>query len=127
MASGNSKNVKVRHADQAETTPHRVTSSDPIEIFGPKGRRTRVLSFRFVNTHASTTFTPMIWVVPKGETLGTQHQYYPTGMSVEAGFAVHEAAPNDKPLFSTPYEATVYGAALAGEGNIWATELVDTN
>lgn len=121
MAQGIGRNARVFPGERPRTYPFRLTSVTPTVILSPIQGERSIVSFRFVNTHASTTFQPMIWLVPDGETLGNQHKFYPTNMGVLAERAFMEPGTKDSPLLVCGYGDTLYAAALAGEGNLFYT------
>lgn len=116
---GSAKRVVSRLGEEQETEVFRATSATPTQVIESREGNRKIIAFRFVNTHASDAFQPMVWVVPRGESPGVTNQFFPTGMEVLAGYAVREPGTIDSPCLVIGYGQTVHMAALAGEGNIF--------
>lgn len=89
-------------------------------ISGVSGERS-VVSLRFVNTHATDDYVVNVWFVPKEETLGTEHLFYPNVMTVKAGKAFMEPGTKDSPLYTLGYGAEMHVETVSGEGNVFYT------
>lgn len=116
---GSAQRVVSRLGEQQKTEVFRATSATPALVIAAREGFRKIASFRFVNTHATASFKPMVWVVPRGGSAGVENMYFPEGMCVAPGFAVREPGTIDSPCLVIGYGDTVYMAAIAGEGNIF--------
>lgn len=118
---GSAKRVVSRLGETQKTEVFRATSAIPTQEIDAREGFRKIVAFRFVNTHATEAFKPMVWVVPRGGSPGTTNMYFPEGFCVNPGYAVREPGTIDSPCMVIGYGETVYMAAISGEGNIFYT------
>lgn len=120
MAGGSSSHRSVsRLGENQKTERFRAESDTPAAVIDPREGNRKIVAFRFVNTHATEAFKPMVWVVPRGESPGIDNMYFPEGFCVRPGLAVREPGTIDSPCLVIGYGDTIYMAAIEGSGNIF--------
>lgn len=116
---GSAKRVVSRLGENQVTHKYRAVSTTPTRVVEAREGYRKIVSFRFVNTHETDAFKPMVWVVPRKETVADDNMYFPEGMCVLPGFAFREPGTLDSPCLVIGYGDTIWMAAIEGEGNIF--------
>ena len=126
MGPGTSSSIKVFKGEVPLTDVFRATSATPTLVINKSDSHRKLVMLRYVNTDSGSTFEPMIWVVPRGQTLGDEHMFLSEDTSIGAGKVDIEAGDSESPVVSLGYGDTVYMASISGEGNIFYTVLSDS-